>query len=1128
MERKADSRPCRDTAAKKPCCPKPLSSKKFPAIPGARSERPRSSAVAQRPACPVWPRRARVRELRVRCVARKFLYLWIRKTFGRVPPSKARCYYEQRLLRKVFEEWKEEWWVCHQEWKLSVRADCHYRYYLYSLAFQRWRAFVRQQWEMRNKLLRAADHDAKRKTRQAWKSWLIYVVFRRTKHQMQTSALELRQQNLLWLCWSEWRQRLRQVRLSHALDATAVTHSALRLQQKAWLWWREQLLQARRERQKETCAAEHHQRQQKRRSLSAWRAYLQGRRLRRRQRELAEQVHRITVLQTHLCSWRRAWAWRESLRAQLARVEQLGQRVALRRVFTHWKHYVLLCAEQAARAQAADDHHRHRSLRWGFHALKDHVAHARRQRVWRNLAHRQHEVSVLRRFWSLWQFRAEQREERGQLPSLCAAWEHYRVALQRRTTRLWLQYAQRRRCRQVLRARADGHFQQRVLPAAFAAWRALWKRRLQERVLGAKAAGFLRETLEKRVFACWCRKVSQRQERRLADRIEDGQPAGSGAPHPEASELGLGQVEGEPGRAGFGAAAAEAGLRAPPAHRASEGTAGLAARNLPLLPQVHLSGVRLVLQQVALRESRYHRQLLRAVLLRWRGNSRAQAEAADRMRWAGARYERSLCSQVLTRWREVVCVRVFRRQQEQAAVREAQKVLDRGRLGTCFRCWRARVQGAAWQRVQLERAVRHDCRRLLLWALGAWRAYHLWGARKKLLQRLGTQLQARTLGRSCFHRWRQQLLSRRTEQQATARALWFWAFSLQAKAWAAWLAFVAEGRHEKARMERAAQAHRRGLLREGTVRLLRFSASVRASRQQAQARQQVQAAHSLQRVVLRCALHWKQKALGGGRGPLQSSASRAPPQGIASTLEPRPVGTRGPLSTPGSLGLASGDPLFPVMAAHPPRQLPRRPHFLLELELGQSRRPRGPSVLHRQRPRKLPEHCPAQPGRPSRLPDLSLPPAASRGPEPPHPPAAWVLAQPAAPGLGTQLPESHLLLPGDLLGSGGPLQPAPQEARGEAELLEAELEAIQWQLQHCQAAQRDLRSCRRQADSLRRWLELSQEEPRPEDPEAERLVQSQLREVERQIRQLEAELQAQRQPVQTCISRVQALLRALR
>lgn len=59
-----------------------------------------------------------------------------------------------------------------------------------------------------------------------------------------------------------------------------------------------------------------------------------------------------------------------------------------------------------------------------------------------------------------------------------------------------------------------------------------------------------------------------------------------------------------------------------------------------------------------------------------------------------------------------------------------------GRLVTCFRCWWARVQEAAWQRVQLERAVRHDRRRLLVWALGAWRAYRLWGARKKVALRV--------------------------------------------------------------------------------------------------------------------------------------------------------------------------------------------------------------------------------------------------------------------------------------------------------------------------------------------------------------------------------------------------------
>lgn len=98
-----------------------------------------------------------------------------------------------------------------------------------------------------------------------------------------------------------------------------------------------------------------------------------------------------------------------------------------------------------------------------------------------------------------------------------------------------------------------------------------------------------------------------------------------------------------------------------------------------------------------------------------------------------------------------------------------------------------------------------------------------------------------------------------------------------------------------------------------------------------------------------------------------------------------------------------------------------------------------------------------------------------------------------------------------------------------------------------------LRSYQRQASSLRRWLELSREEPSPEDQETEQQVQKELQEVrspaalggalavpplsmaippcpqvELQAQQLAAELQARRQPVSTCIARVQALRRALR
>uniref|UniRef100_A0A8D2CXD8 SFI1 centrin binding protein n=1 Tax=Sciurus vulgaris TaxID=55149 RepID=A0A8D2CXD8_SCIVU len=1207
----------RDGLAKKPCSPKSLPTKKSSAFFGIQRKLPGTSCPVQYPALRSWTRRGRLRELHIRCVARKFLYLWIRMTFGRVFPSKARFYYEERLLRKVFEEWKEEWWVLHREWKLCVRANCHYRYYLYNLMFQNWKIYVHQQQEMRNKYIRAEDHDAKQKMQQAWKSWLIYVFVRRTKLQMETIALEFRQRSILQVWWSKWRWQLGQAYMSQVLDATAIKHRSLSLQLQAWSRWREQLLHCHRERQKVISAVRHHQCWQKQTSLKVWLEYLHMRRVKRQQNKMAEQFYHITVLQIYFCDWQWAWQQRQNLYAHQALVEELARRMALRRAFIHWKHYVLLCAEEAAQLDAAEEYHQRSLLYFCFRALKDNVTHAHLQRIRRNLAYRQHDIMLLRRFWNLWQSQIEQKEEREHHSLLNAAWGHYRVTLLHKYIKLWLQYMQKRRYKQLLQARADSHFQHRTLPAVFHTWSRLWRRHQQESILNARAARFHRETLEKQVFAIWWQKMFQHRENRLAERMAILQAERqllrrswstwhqqAATRHQEQEWQAVACAHHHHGqlRNVFHTWRESAqGLRTERLGRVLAAEfylvrllrwawnrwrecLALRATEQQKLMRADLHGqraslrralqkwlayqgkVQSILQEVAARESQYNKQLLGWVLRRWRENTVARADEARKILQASAHYRRTMCSKVLVQWRKVASVQIYYRQQKADVLREARKVLDRGYLRTWFQNWRDCSQRAAQQRAQLERAAQHHRRQLLLKGVAWWKVYHLGCVRKKLLQMQGTQLLVQRLSRACFCQWKQQLVARRQEQQSTARALWFWSFSLQAKTWAAWLGFVVERRRKKVRLERAVQAYHQQLLQEGATRLLRFTASMKASRQQLQAQQQVQAAHSLHRAVCHCAKLWKQKALGPGKesrlsapiitsrrvtfeGPLLDRIAVGAGDAFLETKRPSTPQPQGVLS---SLPLAAGEPhLLELNTARLGRKQPRRPHFLLEpMQSQRSWAPEKPQEqgqdgaqpadLSLRRP-FLPEGLPCAPV--SKLPTVVglspelLPPSSiSYGAEKRTCSVSsfplQVSQQPTNPGLKPQGspylasgPDSHVLLPGNFAG----IRAGPGlgfETAGHNNL-ETELEGIQQQLQHYQSTKQNLWSCQRQASSLRRWLELSREEPRPEDQDEEQRVQKELEEVELQIQQLAKELQAQRQPISTCIERIQALRQAL-
>ncbi|NXM43965.1 SFI1 protein, partial [Gymnorhina tibicen] len=289
-------------------------------------------------------------------LARKFFCLWAKKTFGQVLPSKARCFYDQKTLQKAFGEWKEQWTVC-RERKLSLREDNQYRHLLLNLIFKAWRAYVCQQQGKRNKYYIAESHAKKQTMLRTWQHWLVYVDVQRTKHGMQSMALAFRERSCLRISWAVWRRQHYQKCSEHKMNILALQHWAQSLQFRAWLQWQELYLYTQNEKQKDTRAVTHHQHWELRRYMGAWLGYLNLNRVKKCQNELAQEFHRSRMLRRCFSDWQLSWECRRRMHAHQRDLEKQAARIALWRVFAHWKHYVVLCVEEAQQCELAEKHY---------------------------------------------------------------------------------------------------------------------------------------------------------------------------------------------------------------------------------------------------------------------------------------------------------------------------------------------------------------------------------------------------------------------------------------------------------------------------------------------------------------------------------------------------------------------------------------------------------------------------------------------------------------------------------------------------------------------------------------------------------------------------------------------------
>ncbi|XP_043977144.1 protein SFI1 homolog isoform X4 [Gambusia affinis] len=774
---------------------------------------------------------------------------------------------------------------------------------------------------------------------------------------------------------------------------------------------------------------------------------------------------------------------------------------------------VRLCREEADRNQTACQHFQHHILRAGLQGLSLNVSWNKAHRLNNNMAVQHRQQTMLAKYWRLWTDRLEEVEDQRFQPLIEEALNIYRVSVLRRCFHHWRETLGEQIHMQEVERRADVWFAERTLPRCFQSWVEFTLQGQLQEQRRFKAEAFNRKRQFAWVFHTWWGRAEKHKEEKLCERmavLHDEQRCAQGAWLRWRGRTQRQIREAEKREAsdrlhshrllhntlvqwrGYSSEMRDRRIREQQAclqgdlrslrwavekwkkfvqnrrvkkSRLKEIQGHHEAKLLKqsfLALENHRFEMSLMCERAKELQQQRTQIFLRKSLTAWREKAELLAGVRLAEQQAQEHFQQSVQQKVFHAWREATRRALSKRHQQREMLRQAEKTFSEARLRLIFRQWREQTAEARRLKINMEKARRHHNSKLLSTTLNAWSNYHCQHQRDKVMKRQGLLLLRLKMYQKFFERWKTKLQHRRREADQTERALWHWSLTLQAKVLQGWRLWVTEQRSKREHAARAALVYRDQLLREGVTCILTYAAHMNDLTASLTQLSQEQRSQRLQRVVRRCAMQWKRRAL--GKSQKEQDVREQPQKKSVTFCLPGP----GNISTP-----HSEEQETEALSSHTEGAL---------------------------KPSQRGSMSGAESPLESRTQDLLLPPS------------AFMTSKTQKSLDSSGLRENPFVSLCEFETSSTPLTP-------EASVLMRELLSIQMDMKNFQQSKKQLRAWRKLRDVLQSWLQTSAEDEQVEKS----AVCEELKELERRIRELSTELEKQKPTILLHVERIQRL-----